>query len=58
MFLIGGGSANLAAYVLGRVLQRLLGDFRQRYGHSPRLAVMLLGREAPGCSAEVLVAGK
>lgn len=33
--LIGGGTS-LASQVLGRVLRPLPGDFRQRYGHSPK----------------------
>ena len=49
-FLIGGGCANLASHVLGRVLRRLPGDFRRRYGHSPWLVETLVELRQDGAS--------
>ena len=49
-FLTGGGCANLASHVLGRVLRRLPGDFRRRYGHSPWLVETLVELQQDGAS--------
>ena len=49
-FLTSGGCANLASHVLGRVLRRLPGDFRRRYGHSPWLVETLVELQQEGAS--------
>ena len=49
-FLTGGGCANLASHVLGRVLRRLPRDFRRRYGHSPWLVETLVELQQDGAS--------